>query len=122
MQSDIAPLAKFRAAIILFTFYRKGTRPLTCFRTWGDNISEARDNLETEWGGNKANPIATKKPKSGIRFYSPPSDLSWVAERERPFIKQPRGRDKGHAAQPQKSIKGEAKVGTFSHQHHFHKM
>ena len=122
MQGDIAPLTKFRAAIILFTFYRKGTRPLTCFRTWGDNISEARDNLETEWGGNKSKPDCHKKAKSGIRFSSPLSALSGVAERERPFIKQPRGRDKGHAAQPQKSIKGEAKVGTYSHQHHFHKM
>ena len=61
-----------------------------------------------------------QKSKIGLSFLL--WALSGVAERERPFIKQPRGRDKGHAAQPQKSIKGEAKVTTFSHQHHFHKM
>ena len=71
-------------------------------------------------GREQSKPDCHKKAKIGLSFLL--WALSGVAERERPFIKQPRGRDKGHAAQPQKSIKGEAKVGTFSHQHHFHKM
>ena len=111
MQSDIAPLAltKFRAAIIL----QKGRSAVDIFQNMSRQYFRGERQLGDRMGRGQSKPDCHKKAKSGFRFYSPPNPLfSGVAER--PFIKQPRGRDKGHAAQPQKSIGGEAKVRTFT--------